>query len=419
VAILTSIISVPLTVSYLGPERYGIWLTLNSALMWLYLGQMGLGGNALVTRLSKALADEDDAAAAELVSTSFFALTGIGAGVGLLLMTLTWGADWRVVFNATNAVSAIELNLAVWWSLFLFLALFPNTVIDAVFVAHHEGYLANGWSLGANLLSFAGLIYAVSTKASLPWLVVAVFGARVIGGLGAALSLFLRRPTLLPSWRRFSRGRLRSLSGLGGRYLVAQLTSMGMFQSQPFIIIQILGPGAVGIFGVTQRLISLPLLVVQSLANAHVAAYAAASAKGEGKWLKGTLVRNTVQAAIGTAISVTLIALVARPVIRLWAGPELVPGMGLVVFMALYVFVNAGVTHASSLLYAVERVGRQALYGLVNAVLTVGLGVVFTQRWGLAGLAGAMLVSFLLVNPIAQWRELRAIGINFRRESRP
>lgn len=416
VAMLTSIVSVPLTVSYLGPERYGIWLTLNSALMWLYLGQMGLGGNALVTRLSRALADNDDMAAGELVSTSFFALTGIAVVVGLVLMALTWGADWRALFNATSVVSAAELSLAVWWSLFLFLALFPNTVIDAVFVAHHEGYLANGWSLAANLLSFAGLIYAVSSKASLPWLVVAVFGARLVGGLGAAVNLFLRRPALLPDLRRFSRPRLQSLSGLGGRYLVAQITSMGMFQSQPFIISQILGPGAVGVFGVTQRLVSLPLIVVQSLANAHVAAYAAAFAKGEITWIKKALVNNTFLAAAGVGAVAVLTAVVARPLIKVWAGPDLVPDIGVVVFLAFYVVVNAAVTHASAFLYAVERVGRQALYGMVNAFLTVGLGILFTQEWGLVGLAAAMFTAFVLVNPIAQWKELRSAGIVFRRE---
>lgn len=417
VATSTGIISVPLTVSYLGPERYGIWLTLNSALMWLYLGQLGLGGNALVTRLSKALADEDEQAAKELVSTSFFALVGVAAAVGLALTILTWRTDWRTVFNASVAVSSSELTLAVWWSLFLFLALFPNTALEAVFVAHHEGYLANAWSLGANLLSFAGLIYAVSTKASLPWLVVAVFGARVVAGIASALSLFGRRRSLRPRVSSFSRSRLQSLGGLGARYLVAQLTSMGMFQSQPFIVSHILGPGSVGAFSVTQRLVSLPLVVVQSLANGHVAAYAAAASKGELEWLRRTLFRNTAQAAVGTCVVVAVIAAAARSVIEIWAGPQLVPELAVVVFLALYTVVNAAVTHTSALLYAVERVGRQALYGLLNAFLTISLGISFTWLWGLSGLAAAMFLAFLLVNPVAQWIELRSAGICFRRET--
>jgi O-antigen/teichoic acid export membrane protein len=198
---------------------------------------------------------------------------------------------------------------------------------------------------------------------------------------------------------------------LGARYLVAQITTMGMFQSQPFIISQILGPSAVGVFGVTQRLLSVPLMLVQSLAVAHVAAYAHAFSNRELAWLKRTLTRSTGIAGLLAAVSALAIGLAARPVIRIWAGPSLVPDPWLLLWLGLYVTIASLVTPASSLLYATERVGKQALYGLANALLTVSLGVFFTLRWGLPGLGGAMLVAIVLVNPLAQWRELRAAGI--------
>ena len=111
------------------------------------------------------------------------------------------------------------------------------------------------------------------------------------------------------------------------------------------------------------------------------------------------------------AIPLLVLGLVARPVIRVWAGPSLVPDPWLLVWLSLYVVIACLVTPASSVLYASERVGRQALYGLVNAGLTVVLGTLFTMRWGLPGLGAAMLVAITLVNPVAQWRELRAAGI--------
>lgn len=418
VAIVTSIFSVPLTVAYLGTERYGIWLTLNSALTWLYLGQMGLGGNALVTRLSKSLAAKDNEETAALVSSAFFALIGVAVTIGLILTAIVWGAEWRSIFNASARVSADELSAAVAVSLFLFLTLFPSTVVDAVFVAHHEGYIASGWALAANLLSFGGLLYAVSTKASLPVLVGAVFGARVVSGILAGATLFARRPTLLPRPGNVSKDTLRSLGGLGARYLVAQLTSMGMFQSQPFIVSQILGPASVGVFGVTQRLITLPLIVVQSMANAHTAAYAAAASRGEWVWLRRTLMRNTLIATIGGAFVLIIMAFIARPLIRVWAGPEMVPSASLPIWLALYGWVSCLVTDASSFLYAVERVGRQARYGIINAVLTITLGIGFTSLWGLPGLGAAMFVSLALVNPAAQWSELKATGLMSEGKSR-
>jgi hypothetical protein len=52
--ILISFVSVPLTVHYLGTERYGIWLTMSSLLTWMAMTDFGLAGNALVNVISEA-----------------------------------------------------------------------------------------------------------------------------------------------------------------------------------------------------------------------------------------------------------------------------------------------------------------------------------------------------------------------------
>src|SRR3712207_2651433 len=77
ITILAGIISVPLTLTYLGKERYGVWLTINSLLQWLYVSNMGLSGNALVNKLSEANGRDDRTTAQELAATAFWSLTGI------------------------------------------------------------------------------------------------------------------------------------------------------------------------------------------------------------------------------------------------------------------------------------------------------------------------------------------------------
>jgi hypothetical protein len=50
--LLISFVSVPLTVHYLGAERYGVWLTISSLLIWMQISDFGLAGNALINVLS-------------------------------------------------------------------------------------------------------------------------------------------------------------------------------------------------------------------------------------------------------------------------------------------------------------------------------------------------------------------------------
>ena len=51
-AVLISIVSVPLTVHYLGQERYGVWLTISSLMTWMTMTDFGLTGNALINLIS-------------------------------------------------------------------------------------------------------------------------------------------------------------------------------------------------------------------------------------------------------------------------------------------------------------------------------------------------------------------------------
>jgi hypothetical protein len=62
--ILIGFVSVPLTVHYLGAERYGVWLTISSLLTWLALTDFGIAGNALVNVIAEADGRDDRQAAA-------------------------------------------------------------------------------------------------------------------------------------------------------------------------------------------------------------------------------------------------------------------------------------------------------------------------------------------------------------------
>jgi Na+-driven multidrug efflux pump len=74
---LMGFVSVPLTVGYLGAERYGVWLTISSLLIWVALTDFGLAGNALVNVLSEALGNDDREAARHYVASAFWALVTI------------------------------------------------------------------------------------------------------------------------------------------------------------------------------------------------------------------------------------------------------------------------------------------------------------------------------------------------------
>src|SRR5215469_29564 len=76
IAVLVSFISVPLTVRYLGAERYGAWVTISTAMAWLALADFGLS-NSLTNVVSEGYATDNKEIAQASVAAAFWTLTGI------------------------------------------------------------------------------------------------------------------------------------------------------------------------------------------------------------------------------------------------------------------------------------------------------------------------------------------------------
>jgi O-antigen/teichoic acid export membrane protein len=84
--ILISFLSVPLTVHYLGAERYGVWLTISSLITWMSMTDFGLAGNALVNVLAETHGREDRKGAQQYSASAFWALSGISAVAGVICL---------------------------------------------------------------------------------------------------------------------------------------------------------------------------------------------------------------------------------------------------------------------------------------------------------------------------------------------
>ena len=67
VGILTTLISIPLTVRYLGTERYGLWVTITSVIALLTFADLGLG-NGVLNAISEAHGGDDVESARKYLS---------------------------------------------------------------------------------------------------------------------------------------------------------------------------------------------------------------------------------------------------------------------------------------------------------------------------------------------------------------
>lgn len=70
ISILVSLQVVPLTITYINPTKYGIWLTLSSIIAWLSYFDLGFA-HGFRNRFSEAKANGNILLAKEYVSTTY------------------------------------------------------------------------------------------------------------------------------------------------------------------------------------------------------------------------------------------------------------------------------------------------------------------------------------------------------------
>jgi O-antigen/teichoic acid export membrane protein len=402
--IVISFASVPLTVHYLGPERYGVWLTISSLLVWMAMTDFGLAGNALINVLSEANGKDDRLAAQQYTSSAVWALTVIATIFATAMIASFRFIPWSSIFKVAT-VSSHELATACALALAFFILGLPLGVQYSIYSAYQDGFLSNAWGIAMNMCSLVALVIVTRLHGGLPLLVLALSGTRTcLACLNLWYLFFKRYRWLMPVPSAVRWHCVRRLFKLGMKYLVTQLGALGIYQSQPMIITQFLGPAKVMIFIIAQKVITLPLDLVFMATAPFVPAFGEARARNDWKWIKSAY-RNATLASVAIGLPMMLlIALIAKPLIRVWAGPEAVPDTSLILWLNAYNLLGLVLMVTGQFLIGVERVTVLAVSMVLCALATIGLGIWFGRGIGLSGVAMAMAISKLITFwPIQLW----------------
>jgi O-antigen/teichoic acid export membrane protein len=407
--ILISFLSVPLTVHYLGAERYGVWLTISSLITWMSMTDFGLAGNALVNVLAAASGKEDRVEAQHYTASAFWALTGVSLGFAVVLGSAFRFIPWRAVFRVSASTSTHELQMACGLTLLFFALGFPLSIQNSIYNAYQDGFLANIWGIAANALSLAALVFVSQTRGGLPQLVLALSGTRILVAIANCFFLFRRYHWLVPAPSAVRVDCVKRLFSLGGKYLLTQVAALGINQSQPMIITQILGPSKVVIFVVAYKILSLPMDLAYMATQPFISAFGEAKARGDWHWIEGAY-KNALRASLTFGVPVVaVLAFTAKPLIRVWAGKIAVPSTSLIVWLSIYTLIGIALMAAGQLMTGLECVNPLAVSVVLCGVGVVATGILLGPRWGLTGIAFGMAASKLFTFWPIQLYEVRRI----------
>lgn len=389
-------LSVSLTVRALGAERYGIWMTVGSALSLFTFADLGIGAG-LMNLVAHADGSNNREEAARAVSNAFVMLSGIALLWASLFALAYRHVPWSSILNVHSPAAVREAAPTVAVFAGCFAVTLPLSLVERVQFGYQEGSSANLWKCVGSTLSIAALAAAVRARAGLPVLVLAFVGSPILALLANGMFLFgWHRRWLRPTLRRV---RLRAIAGLvriGSAFVALQVVFHLATCVDNLIIAQVMGSAYVGRYAVCARWFSVGVAVVSLVTTPLWPAYREALSRGDSRWIRITVWRVARLVGFGAAAIAILLVAAGRPAIRVWAGAAMVPSPALLCGLGVWMVAECIRIVVSTFLLAIDIVRVQVWIMAVFALTSIPLKVLLGREWGLPAVAWTGAITTLL-----------------------
>ena len=395
VGITAALVSVPLTVHYLGNERYGLWMTISSVIAMLAFADMGMG-NGLLNAISKADGTDDHQAAARSISSAFYMLLAVATVILAVFAMVYKFLPWSRLFNVTSNIAVGEAGLAMAVFLIFSAINMPLGIVQRIYMGYQEGFVPNLWGIAGNLIGLVGLLLAIHFKAALPWLVFAISGGPLLATLLNGIVLFgWTRPWLRPRWSAFNWRQGRQLAGTGVVFLILQALAMIAFSSDNIVVAQILGASMVTGLAITQKMFSVAT-IFQYFLTPLWPAFGEAMARKDFAWARKTLNRAMFLSIALSFVVVLPLIVFGKPIIVWWVGPDMTPSFSLLAAFGALTILTAYVGTMSTFFNSGPLVSKQIGFYAAAAIAAVVLKIFLTYSLNTAGVIWATVFGFAI-----------------------
>jgi O-antigen/teichoic acid export membrane protein len=314
-----SLLLVPLTINYINPSRYGIWLTLSSIVAWLSFFDIGLS-QGLRNKFAEARARNDDEIAQVYVSTTYALLGLIFVSIWIVFIIgnsfLNWSDILKVDSSMESEVSILALIVFTY-----FCISFVLKIITTILLADQLPAKSSLIDLLGQIISLVFILILVkTTEGSLLKLGIALCFSPLIVLIGANIyffkgSYYKYRPTISKVKFEYSKG----LFNLGLVFFVIQFANILQFQTANVIIARNFSTEDVTSYNIVYKYFGVLNMIFMIFLTPFWSASTEAFHKNDIQWIKNGIKKYS-QLNILMILAGIIMLIFSEQVYRLWIG---------------------------------------------------------------------------------------------------
>lgn len=416
IGILISLILVPLTIDYLNPTKYGVWITLMSVIAWFNFFDIGLG-NGLRNKFATAKAEEKDDLARTYISTTYAIVSIISVTLFIIFFIVNQFLDWGKILNTSTDL--VELEKLVFIVFSVFCLQFIIKLINVVFIADQRPAMSGLINTIGSLFSLVTVVILMkTTQGSLLYLGASFSIINLVVPLLAGVWFFnTSYKKYKPSLKHVDFSHLKELMSLGLRFFVMQGAALVVFMTDNIIISQISGPQDVTPYNIAYKYFGIVTMVFTIITTPLWSAYTEAYVKKDFTWIR-QITKKVYQLWGVVFISLLPMLFFSNYAYHFWIGDKVMVPFLLSSIMALWVMISTSTMVFSNFLSGISKIKLSLWHSVFVSITNIPLSIFFAKNLGM-GSAGVILASVICIfpraifQPIQYWKIIneKATGI--------
>lgn len=394
-SMLASFMLVPMTIGYVSPELYGIWLTLSSIITWIGFLDIGFS-QGLKNKLTEAIAKDEWDKGKSLVSTTYFMMVLIFVPICIIIEVIIPFVDWAELLNIDHqyeqqVIQAMSVLMAL-----ACLQMITNVVVSVI-AAFQKVALSNSFLVIGNILSL--IVIFILTKTIPPSLLVLTFSLAampiLVTIIASAILYSGKFKRVSPNPMFIEKKHIGDIMGLGYKFFLINIQVVVVYQSTNILISHVSSPIEVAQYNIAYKLFSCAMMLYTIITAPLWPAYADAYTRGDYAWMKNT--RNKMgKIFIISALLCFLLTCISNPIYKIWINDKLDIPFYMTVSVALYVSAFCWMNFNSTMVVGMSKMALHTILAIVGMIIHIPLSIALGQLFGAIG----VLISLIVINCI-------------------
>lgn len=396
-SIIISFLIVPITIEYLTPFNYGIWLTLTSIIGWFTFFDMGLG-NGLRNKFAEAMAHGNKERAKVYVSTTYAIITIVFLSVFVLFAIIFPFLNWASILNVPADMEK-EIARLTFVVVGFFCFQFILKLISSILAGDQRTALNSSLNTLVNFLSLVVVfILTKTTQGSLLYLGMSISFMNLLVPLVVSILLFGGQyKEYRPSLKYVKWKYAPDLMKTGGNFFVMQIAAIIVFSTDNIIIAQLFNPEEVTSFNIVFKYFGVVTMVFNIITTPFLSAYTEAYHKQDFAWIK-RVTRKLTASWLLLALVVVAMIFFADYFYKFWIGNKVRIPKTLSLIMGFWVIIGTWTSIFANFLSGVGKVRLCIYHSVVVTIVNIPICIFFAKNLGM-GVVGITLGTCVCVLP--------------------